>query len=246
MAEFNELLEENNLPQVDVLQYNAIKTASEKKKKKNDKKCKKDTQMRTINMRISLINSLKEDYAPMNLKAGETVTYTDEDIRSILDDWCKTKKGLSYYYIIHDEETSTPHAHIVIEFTNKNSSVKFSTVKNKFPWGNIETCKHSVKACVMYLIHKNHPQKYQYSPDLIRTNNRSKLETYLTSTPYTLEVKTNWTIEQIVAGKIREFEVDKIDKDVYVIAEMSANHAGKIEKCKSFFKRSSTKESRNR
>lgn len=215
MSEFNELLAENNLPQVDALQYNGIKTASEKEKKK-DKKSKKDTSMRTINARISLINFLKEDYAPLNLKAGETVTYTDEEIQSILDDWCKTKKGLSYYYIIHDEETSTPHAHIVIEFTDKNSSVKFSTVKNKFPWGNIETCKHSVKACVMYLIHKNHPQKYQYSPDLIRTNNRSKLEAYLTSTPYTLEVKTNWTIEQIVAGKIREFEVDKIDKDVYI------------------------------
>ena len=213
MSELNKQLEENNLPQVDALPNNAIKSASEKE---NEKKYKKDTRMRTINMRISLINFLKEDYAPMNLKAGETVTYTDEDIQKILDDWCSTKKGLIYYYIIHDEETSTPHAHIVIEFTDKKSSVTFSTVKNKFPWGNIETCKHSVKSCVMYLIHKNHPAKYQYSPDLIRTNNRAKLEAYLTATSYTLEVKTNWTIEQIVAGKIREFEVYKIDKDVYI------------------------------
>lgn len=213
MEEFNKLMEENNLPSVDALQYNVIKTASKKEEKK---KSKKDTKMRTVNMRISLINVLKEDYAPLNLKAGETVTYTDEDIQRILDDWCKTKKGLIYYYIIHDVETSTPHAHIVLEFTNKNSSVNFSTVKNKFPWGNIDSCKYSVKSCVMYLIHKNHPQKHQYDPDKIRTNNRTKLESYLTATPYTLEVKTNWTVDQIIAGKIREFEIHKIDKDVYV------------------------------
>ena len=42
MAEFNKLLEENNLPQVDALQYNAIKTASEKQKR--------DTSMRTANV----------------------------------------------------------------------------------------------------------------------------------------------------------------------------------------------------
>ncbi len=219
MGDLNELLEENNLPQVDALQYNMLKTASEKEQKeekKKEKKAKKGSQMRTVNMRISLINNLKEPYAPLNLNGGDVYTYTDEDIQKILDDWCKTKNGLVYYYIIHDVETSTPHAHIVLEFTNKNSSVSFTTVKNKFPWGNIDSCRYSVKSCVMYLIHKNHPQKYQYEPDKIKTNNRSRLEAYLTSTPYTLEVKTSWTIEQIIAGKIREFEIDKIDKDVYV------------------------------
>lgn len=215
MEQLNEILAENNLPQVDALQYNAIKTASEKEKEKS-KKSKKDTKMRTVNMRISLINIINEDYESMNLKAGDVVTYTLDEIQNILEDWCKTKKGLYYYFIIHDVDTTAEHAHIVLECTNKNSSLSFSTVKNKFPWGYIESCKYSVKACVMYLIHKNHPQKYQYSPDLIRTNNPAKLESYLKATSYTLEVKTNWTIEQIIAGDIREFEIDKIDKDVYV------------------------------
>lgn len=207
MAEFNKLLEENNLPQVDALQYNAIKTASEKQKR--------DTSMRTANVRITLINYINYDNEELGVKAGDTVTYTKEEIIEVLDDWAKTK-NFSYYLIEHDADPENKHIHIVIVF-DKNSVCKFSLLKKKFPYGDIETCKFGVKNCVQYLVHMNNPEKYQYSWDNVVTNNTAKLELYKIPTKHSDDAKLNYILTQIYNGGIKEYEIgSKIDYDIFL------------------------------
>ena len=210
MEEFNELLEENNLPQVYALQYNAIKTASEKENEEE----KKDTQMRTADIRVSSINKINIDNDELGVKAGDTVTYTKEDIIKKIEDWYKTKH-FSYYMIEHNADLNNVHFHIVFEFF-KNSQAKFSQLKKMFPYGNIETCKR-VRACVQYLIHLNHPEKHQYSWDDVVTNNPARLELHKVQGNYSEDAKLNYILAQIYSGGIKQYEIgSKIDYDIFL------------------------------
>lgn len=53
-------------------------------------------------------------------------------IREIIDDWSQVQ-----YYCMADEQGSTYHTHVFIAFHN---TVRFSTIKNKFPQAHIERC----------------------------------------------------------------------------------------------------------
>lgn len=98
-----------------------------------------------------------------------------------------------YYYIIHDkdvDENGEPlprHLHFVFKLGN-------TTRKRLSTWLNLiadtlglDTCNGieikpttSFVGSVQYLTHQNHPNKHQYSKDLIQTNvNRDTLDTIL-------------------------------------------------------------------
>ena len=156
MEETNKMLEEYNMPPVDEAQYKSLKVESEKKMKQ-------DTNLRNVTLRISEINIATQDNKKYGIHAGDTVKITKEDIIAILDDWKKTK-DIKYYLAEHDADPNNRHCHVVIEFP-ENSECKFSTLKNKFPYGNIDRCKYGVKNCVQYLIHLNNPEKHQYTWD---------------------------------------------------------------------------------
>ena len=197
---------ENHLPQADGLQDNNLNT---------EEVLTRDTRMRTANIRISEVNVIKKDNKKLGLHAGDTVIITKEDIIKTLEDWAKTK-DIKYYLIEHNANPQNKHWHLVIEFPD-NSVCKFSTVKNKFPYGDIETCKYGVKNCVQYLVHLNNPEKYQYSWDEVISNS-NKLETYKIEGKRTKKIKIDYIINQILAGNIKEYEIaDKIEGELYTL-----------------------------
>lgn len=163
---------------------------------------------RTAFIRIFLCNHIHEDNEKRGVKKGDTVTYTVEDIKKKLDDWSLTKK-ISYYMILHDGEN--PHVHIVIEFP-KNSPCTFGTIKNKFPWGKIETCGN-VRACVRYLPHIDQPDKKQYDWSEVITNNPERLEVRYKPDEdmYNIDVVT----DKILNGELKPFMLNKIPHEVY-------------------------------
>lgn len=128
---------------------------------KKDGAPQKDTLMRTTFIRVSKENMTGEDKSIL-------VTYTKEQIKDILDLWA-FESGLTYWFIEHnpDEEDNNAHFHIVIRFKTNS---RFSTIKSKFPYGDIEPIKSTVKKTVQYLVHLNDLSKTQYSWDSVITN----------------------------------------------------------------------------
>lgn len=175
----------------------------------------KNKSMRNAIVRISAINNIHEDNEKLNLKSGDVVTYTKEDILNTLDDWCKTKP-FNYYMAEHDEKEDNVHFHVVLEFRN-NSQCKFNTLKSKFPFGHIDSCRFGVHACVRYLIHADNAEKKQYDWSAVITNNPGRLERFKQPTKYSEQLYVNKLVEQICSGEIREYELpDKIEPVLYV------------------------------
>lgn len=170
--------------------------------------------MRTAFIRISEVNRAKVDNPELGVKAGDIVIYTLEDVLNILYAWLRTKKFV-YYVIRHNnEKDENPHVHLVLVFPD-NSTTNFKQLKRKFPYGDIETCQSKVRNCVRYLVHADNPEKIQYEWDEIVTNNKSKLEEYKLPGNTSLEVKTKIITDKILAGEIKEYEVEKIPPDIF-------------------------------
>lgn len=174
----------------------------------------KDKNMRSAVIRVSAENIAKKDNKALGIHAGDKVTYTIEDIVSILEDWTKTKY-FHYYVIAHDLDSENVHFHIVIEFT-KNSQGKFSQIKERFPYGQIDNCKYGVKNCVQYLVHMNNPEKTQYSWDSVITNSPERLVLYKVPGKTTLDMKAQSVISKILSGEIREYQIDQIEPEIYI------------------------------
>ncbi len=173
-----------------------------------------NTYMRNVNMRISRINHIKSDNESLGLKVGDIYTIEKSDVIATLEKWLK-EKPFDYFLIEHDEDKSNIHYHLVIVFKNKNSAM-FKTVKNKFPYGDIERCGNTA-ACVQYLIHKNHPDKYQYDAKDIITNKPGRLEDYLLSKcGYSPKAQFNEIKNKILSGELKACDIDKIDPDIYI------------------------------
>lgn len=169
--------------------------------------------MRTAFLRICLVNHISKDNEELGVKKGDTVTYTVDEIKKKLDEWRLTKK-FDYYLIVHDDIDNT-HVHIVLVF-NKNSSCEFSTLKKKFPWGQITTCK-KVRSCVRYLTHADYPDKKQYDWSDVITTNPDKLEEYKAeeSRPI-IDVETDAVVDKILSGEIKPYEIYKIPRKIYL------------------------------
>ena len=96
------------------------------------------------------------------------------------------------------------------------SKCTFDTIKNKFPYGNIDTCRAGVKYCVRYLVHADQPEKTPYPWDAIITNAPNKLEDYKIPGKTSVNAETQKIINKIISGEIKEFEIDKIPSDIYI------------------------------
>lgn len=151
---------------------------------------------RNVNIRVTAENETNQE----GLKE-----YTLADIENILIDWAETA-GITYWFIEHsaDDEVSKTHFHIVIKF---KSPAHFETIKNRFPYGNIENTRN-LKASIQYLIHLNDKSKVQYDWAMIHTN-------CLDMSPYKVlssaqqEITLQGVYEAIERGEIREYNFMK-------------------------------------
>ena len=179
------------------------------------KRMKKDATMRNAFIRVSAVNILTCDNEELGLHAGDVVEYTKEDIIRILDRW-RTTKDFEYFTIEHDDNPNNKHFHILLVF-GKKSVAKFSQIKKHFPFGQIVGCRYGVKNCAQYMIHMNHPDKYQYSWDDVICSDPEMLESFKTPGKRTMELRLQHVLEQIASGEIRECDASqKIDFELYV------------------------------
>lgn len=183
-------------------------THIENRKKKSpdngDKKPKKDNAgskrptMKTAFIRISKVNMTGEN-------KDIPVTFSEAQIKDILDEWAFTA-SIEYWFIDHvpDEDDTNDHFHIVIKF---KSPTHFDTIKNRFPYGKIETAKN-VKRAIQYLVHLNNPEKIQYTWDKVITN-CSDLSPYKVLSRSQQEISLQRYIEKIESGEITAFNYTK-------------------------------------
>ena len=124
--------------------------------------------------------------------------------------------NFDFYSILHDSdikdngELKTLHYHIVISFKN-GFRTRCATILNLFD-DDIRLCI-SIQLCVnlissiRYLIHLDNETKFQYSRDLISTNNNRMLSNYLEGNT---ELENLSSIELINICKELEFSRMKI------------------------------------
>ena len=182
-----------------------------------------DKNMRNAVIRISKVNIMHQDYPHLGLKKGDKLIITREEVLEKLEAWAKTRK-MDWFFVEHNEDENNIHYHCVIIF-GSNSEAKFSTVKNKFKFGQIKQAAngYGITNCVKYLIHALNPDKYQYAIEDVVTNNRALLERYLILGSNSEKKLCKKTCDMIIEGRIREYEIDKINPNIYI------KHKNKIE-----------------
>ncbi len=170
--------------------------------------------LRTAFIRVSAVNHITKENEELGTKEGSVVEYTLEDIMGVINEWQKTKKF--YYFIIeHNDNEENKHWHIVLLFPD-NSSCTFKTLKNKFPYGHIDTCRSGVKNCVRYLVHADNPEKIQYEWTDIITNSPDKLEKYKIQGNTSIDAETKIIIEKIHNGEIKQFQINQIPLNIFL------------------------------
>ena len=168
--------------------------------------------MRNVVARISASNTLRKDNNELGLKVGEIITYEKKEIVKLLEDWSKTKK-FEYFMIEHNEDEDNKHFHIVLCF---DAPTPFATIKKKFPYGDLEKCKHGVKNAIQYLVHFNDESKTQYSWNEVINNAPAKLEIYKIPRGQGERDKLKIITDKIISGEIQECEIEKIDQNIYI------------------------------
>ncbi len=157
------------------------------------------TSLRTAFIRVSAENNTKNGL----------VSYKLEDLKQLLEQWSESVE-LQYFLIEHTEEENR-HFHIVIKFPYPY--VRESLLK-KFPYGKLEKPK-SVKACVRYLIHLDHPEKKQYQWEDVITNCED-LSPYQVANFATQQEQLHKVVNKIKNGEIREYNYPEcIDCHLY-------------------------------
>lgn len=155
--------------------------------------------------------------------------YTFEDIKNMCKEMCDRYPKTTYALISHDKDKNADgpamlHFHVCLFF---NTVVKFKYVKEVFPYGNIQPMKNS-HASIQYLIHKNNPEKTQYSKSDIFTNMKQEdLDTYFINTEKVKKIRQQDEASQlyglIASGEVREFELLN-----YVSLDTFVNYKNKI------------------
>ena len=179
-----------------------------------DNSLREGTKMRNAFVRISAVNITNIDDEKRGIKAGDTIAYTKDDILSILEEWTESR-DIKYYMIEHNHDENNIHFHVVIDFP-LHSEATFKTIKNKFPYGNIDRCRYGVKSCVQYLVHMNEADKEKYEWDEVITNAPDKLEDYKIPGKQNKDAKLQKVLDSIVYGKLKKYEIDKIEPDMYI------------------------------
>lgn len=172
----------------------------------------KSKKMRTAFIRISKMNKINKDNQALGVKTGDVVEYNINKVIGELETWVESK-NFSWFAIEHNADPNNIHYHVVIKFEG-NSTSDFEQIKSHFPYGQIDTCKN-VKTCVQYLVHLNDPDKHQYKWDEVITNVPNKLEAYKTPGRATINIMLQKTLNDIYTGKIREYEINKIDLGLF-------------------------------
>ena len=160
--------------------------------------------LRTAFIRVSAENHTKD---------GEIVKYSFSDIQELLLNW-RQSAYFTYYAIEHNGEPGDEncHFHIVLKFP---TAYKFETIKNKFPYGDIESARN-IKRCVQYLVHLNDLSKQAYNWSDVFTND-AEIDKYKVLSDSTVDVMIKRYVDEILAGEIREYNfTDRIDPQVYV------------------------------
>lgn len=163
----------------------------------------KDKKMKTAFIRISADNETKEGNIHYELKGLEAQ----------MKDWCSSCK-MTYYMIEHNGEPgdANRHFHIVINFGS--NPTQFSTIKNRFPYGNIQNAR-SIKNCVQYLVHLNDLSKRAYEWNDVITNDPN-IDRFKVLSHQALDLRTKQYIDRIMTGEIREYNfANTIDPEVY-------------------------------
>jgi hypothetical protein len=82
-----------------------------------------------------------------------------------------TEKYNNILFAIHDKDTSNIHCHIIIQ---NETQIRFNTLKNILPYGDIEKQRGSNKECYEYCLHIDkkslETEKDQYDETCIKTN----------------------------------------------------------------------------
>ena len=169
---------------------------------------------RNVMLRLSKKNVLHSDNPELGLVAGESYEYTKEGILEVLNKWSETKK-IEFFMIEHNPGEENDHFHVVIKFDNR-SLCSFKTLKRKFAYGDISNCRYGVKACVQYLVHLNNPEKRNYDWSEVVTNSPAKLEVYKQPTKSAMNDKLKATIDLILSGDLKRYEIDRIDPEIYI------------------------------
>lgn len=183
---------------------------------------KENKKMRNAFIRITAVNVINIADESRDIKVGDVIKYTKEDILNILKNW-QESRDFKYYMIEHNHDEENIHYHIVLDFPN-NSQSTFKTIKNKFPYGNISRCRYGVKNCVQYLVHLNDDDKEKYEWEEVITNAPDKLEDYKIPGRQNKEAKLQRVLDSIVYGDLKKYEINKIEPDIYI------RHGRKIER----------------
>lgn len=189
---------------------------------------KRDTNMRTAFIRVSAVNVAQKDNPELGIRAGDVIKYTKNDIIAIINKWQKTK-DFDYFIIEHYADKENIHFHLVLLFNS--SMAKFSTIKRKFPFGYITPCGDTNK-CIRYLCHANEEDKdkAQYSWGEVITNAPAKLENAKKSVKEKESEKIKRIINDILSGKIREYQRSEIGDYFLMKYKKKINDAFEIQR----------------
>lgn len=166
------------------------------------------------------------------------------DLQTILNTMEENNPNIEYSYIKHnaDDDDKNLHYHLVLYF--KGKVTRFTTLQNTFEGAHIEqTNKQRYKRCIQYLVHKNNPEKEQYSQELIVSNiETSELADILNSDGYDFELFESSKLFDylnecyVQNGEINmiyftnRFGLDAISKYYFVIKDMAKDFIKLIHK----------------
>lgn len=165
-----------------------------------------------------------------NNTSNGLIEYSMADIKQMVESFCDRYSGAKYAYICHDKDTTPDgaaptHYHIFFRF---KSPVHFPYIKEAFPYGDIERVR-SANACVQYLIHKNNPEKAQYSKDAVFTNMaQDEFDALFLNNKKIQRVNEADELEQILQD-IADCKIRRFNMGEYISVQMYSKYRTRIE-----------------
>lgn len=165
-----------------------------------------------------------------NNTSNGLIEYSMADIKRMVESFCDRYSGAKYAYICHDKDTTPDgaaptHYHIFFKF---KSPVHFPYIKESFPYGDIERVR-SANACVQYLIHKNNPEKAQYSKDAVFTNMaQDEFDALFINNKKVQRVNEADELEEILQD-IADCKIRRFNMSEYISVQMYSKYRTRIE-----------------
>lgn len=163
-----------------------------------------------------------------NCMVTQMFEYYDVEEIAIIETRIKELTGVKEYcIIIHDKdlleswEPKKRHFHAVISFVNPTTIwavAKWLKVETQY----VEKLRSSVKSSRLYLVHRNHPEKYQYSPNDVVAN-----FDYIEYVDGCKPKQNKWDI----AERIAKWEIKQYNLYDYVTVQEFAENKQYYDKC---------------